>query len=110
MPTYAGLDTGTQYFQINDKSGIVTLLKPLSNLDPPRSSFHLSAQAKDSVASSNIGTIGPNINSVYVAINVIDVNDHPPKFSEDVYYVNVEETTPVGDVIMGVSASDEDKG
>ena len=38
------------------------------------------------------------------------MNDHAPKFSQQVYYVNVQETTPLGDVIIAVSASDEDKG
>ena len=50
------------------------------------------------------------MNSVYVAITVIDVNDHPPKFEQEVYYVNVKETKPIGEVIIDVTATDEDKG
>ena len=67
-------------------------------------------QARDKAPSSNPGTDGSNVNSVYVAITVIDVNDHPPKFEQEVYYVNVKETKPIGEVIIDVTATDEDKG
>ncbi|XP_063724486.1 neural-cadherin-like isoform X3 [Symsagittifera roscoffensis] len=100
--------SSASYFAIDEVSGIVTLQKSLRTMDPPRSSIHLNVQAKDQAPSSNPGTQGPNVNSVYVAITIIDVNDHPPKFDQDVYYVNVKETTPIGEVLKTVTATDED--
>ena len=102
--------SSASYFAIDEVSGIVTLQKSLRTMDPPRSSIHLNVQAKDQAPSSNPGTQGPNVNSVYVAITIIDVNDHPPKFDQDVYYVNVKETTPIGEVLKTVTATDEDNG
>ena len=98
------------FFAIDEDSGLVTLAKSLSDMNPPKNSFYLNVIAKDKAPSSNVGTEGANENSVYLAITVVDVNDHPPKFDRDVYYVSVRETKPVGEDVLTVHATDEDNG
>uniref|UniRef100_F6UD14 FAT atypical cadherin 2 n=1 Tax=Monodelphis domestica TaxID=13616 RepID=F6UD14_MONDO len=51
----------------------------------------------------------PSLNDgTMVVVNVTDVNDHPPKFPQDVYSVEVKEDVAVGETILTVSAVDGD--
>ncbi|XP_043925348.1 protocadherin Fat 2 [Protopterus annectens] len=43
-----------------------------------------------------------------VIINVTDINDNIPQFLQDSYSIDVNEDTPVGEVILKVSADDRD--
>lgn len=45
-----------------------------------------------------------------VTVNVLDVNDNPPMFHQDVYLAKVREDLPVGTVIMKMKAFDLDIG
>ncbi|CAH1775936.1 unnamed protein product [Owenia fusiformis] len=45
-----------------------------------------------------------------VVIAVDDVNDHAPKFEDDVYNATIKENTPTGTIVMKVSADDDDYG
>jgi len=49
--------------------------------------------------------------SVTVYVNVIDVNDHRPQFSDVTPLVaNISEDAPVGSTVFTVSATDRDAG
>ncbi|XP_054890895.1 protocadherin beta-10-like [Poeciliopsis prolifica] len=48
--------------------------------------------------------------TVNIEINVLDVNDNPPKFSQLVYKAVVVENAPIGTYITTVNASDADSG
>jgi len=48
--------------------------------------------------------------SVYVSIDVTDVNDNPPEFSQSVYSVTVPENTPIITDLVQVVANDVDTG
>uniref|UniRef100_A0A3Q0S039 Cadherin domain-containing protein n=1 Tax=Amphilophus citrinellus TaxID=61819 RepID=A0A3Q0S039_AMPCI len=45
-----------------------------------------------------------------ILINVLDINDNAPVFSEDVYSVTLDENAPVGTIIVHVNATDLDDG
>ena len=45
-----------------------------------------------------------------VEINVLDVNDNPPVFTQNVIKVNIKEDTPVRTIITRVEATDADEG
>lgn len=47
---------------------------------------------------------------VRVYFNVIDVNDNPPVFSQNVFAVSVLEDSPVGTCFLTLNVSDADEG
>ncbi|KAM4732191.1 protocadherin gamma-A3-like [Anableps anableps] len=48
--------------------------------------------------------------TVNIEINVLDVNDNPPKFNQFLYQAAVMENAPIGTYITTVNASDADSG
>ncbi len=50
----------------------------------------------------------PFISSKFITINILDVNDNPPVFSERVYSVYIKENTAPGSILSSVTASDRD--
>jgi len=56
------------------------------------------------------GPVMAKTGSTTLIINVLDVNDNRPKFTNSAYDVTVVENTPPGTVILQVSATDSDSG
>ncbi len=52
----------------------------------------------------------PLISSKLITVNILDVNDNPPVFSERVYSVYIKENTAPGSILASVTASDRDTG
>ncbi|KAM5255823.1 protocadherin-23 [Ctenodactylus gundi] len=52
----------------------------------------------------------PLSSTAVISIQVIDVNDNPPRFSSLKYHAHVKESTPLGSHITVVSAVDDDVG
>nr|XP_014593474.2 protocadherin-23 isoform X1 [Equus caballus] len=52
----------------------------------------------------------PLSSTAIVSIEVLDVNDNPPKFNSLKYHAHVKESTPLGSQITVVSANDHDVG
>ncbi|KAF5923426.1 hypothetical protein HPG69_006596 [Diceros bicornis minor] len=52
----------------------------------------------------------PLSSTAIVSIDVLDVNDNPPKFNSLKYHAHVKESTPLGSHITVVSANDHDVG
>ena len=52
----------------------------------------------------------PKQGILYVNIQVQDINDNKPSFSEEAYSVSVSESLPTGSTILVVSATDKDIG
>ncbi|KAM7399062.1 hypothetical protein PAMP_018355 [Pampus punctatissimus] len=50
------------------------------------------------------------VSSVRVYFNVLDVNDNPPVFSQDVFSASLLEDTPVGTCFLSLNVSDKDDG
>ncbi|XP_015819377.1 protocadherin Fat 1a isoform X4 [Nothobranchius furzeri] len=94
---------GTDHFAINEKTGVVTVTKPL---DRERYPFYiLKIAARDQAVSE------PQlVSTVPLKITLEDVNDNPPKFVPPNYRVKVREDLPVGTVIMWLEAHDPDIG
>ncbi|KFO31684.1 Protocadherin-23 [Fukomys damarensis] len=81
-------------FAIDQHTGIVVLAKTLDFEEVTK--YELLVQVSDSVHH----TEGP------LVIQVSDVNDNPPVFSEDFYQVTVPESVPLGSLVLTVSATD----
>ncbi|XP_035378391.1 protocadherin beta-16-like [Electrophorus electricus] len=56
------------------------------------------------------GGTPPRSGSVVIDVTVLDANDNAPVFSQSVYKVSLPENSPVGTVVITVSASDADEG
>lgn len=41
-------------------------------------------------------------------INIIDINDKPPKFTEKLYTINIIENAPIGTFLTNITADDSD--
>ncbi|XP_074216927.1 protocadherin beta-16 [Camelus bactrianus] len=52
----------------------------------------------------------PRYGTVQVHIEVIDSNDNAPEFEQSLYKVHIPENSPVGSLVVTVSASDVDSG
>ncbi|XP_036379481.1 protocadherin gamma-A11-like isoform X16 [Megalops cyprinoides] len=56
------------------------------------------------------GGIPQRSGTIIIHVTVLDANDNIPVFSQDVYKVSVPENSPVGAVVVTVSATDVDEG
>ncbi|XP_037108956.1 protocadherin-23 [Syngnathus acus] len=86
-------------FTLEEKTGLLRLLAPL---DFETARFHrLSVAAVD-------GGLPPLSSSQTLTVEVVDVNDRPPVFSRDVYVASVAENREPGELVVQLSATDED--
>ena len=89
-----------ELFSIDYNGGVVYVT---SALDYEQKQFHqLTLRATDSQ--------GGGYSESILLVNVQDVNDCAPVFSEESYNIQVPETLPPGSVIVKVEASDQDTG
>ncbi|KAM9357316.1 protocadherin alpha-8-like [Symphorus nematophorus] len=52
----------------------------------------------------------PKSGQINILVNVLDINDNAPVFSQDVYSVMLDENAPVGTTVTQVNATDLDDG
>ena len=88
-------------FAINSTTGDITVSTALD--------FETSESHIFTVVATDQGRL-PRSSSVEVTIDIINVNEHMPVFSEDPYTRAVCEGVPLGFEILRVSATDEDAG
>ncbi|GFR97028.1 fat cadherin, partial [Elysia marginata] len=86
-------------FAIDPKKGKVTVAEPLDHELSPE--FFLTVLATDQGSP-------PLTASTVLSVNVTDVNDNPPRFSQDAYTLHVSEAAAVGSEIFKVLATDND--
>uniref|UniRef100_A0A672FPR9 Cadherin domain-containing protein n=1 Tax=Salarias fasciatus TaxID=181472 RepID=A0A672FPR9_SALFA len=86
------------------KDGKMPILILLKTLDRETKKNHkLLLSAFDGGKPSKSGT-------TTITVDVLDINDNMPVFSEDAYSVRVNENAPIGTTIIRVNASDLDEG
>ncbi|XP_012939635.1 cadherin EGF LAG seven-pass G-type receptor 1 [Aplysia californica] len=99
--TFDGGDDGGGSFSI-DNQGVIRLVKKVDREVTPF--YNLVAVAVDSHPTN------PLSSSVVVHINVLDLNDNPPKFESSVFNVMIEENSPIGSTVAKIIAEDPDEG
>ncbi|XP_069388113.1 protocadherin alpha-7-like isoform X18 [Paralichthys olivaceus] len=52
----------------------------------------------------------PRSGNMTIIVDVSDVNDNPPVFTQDSYHVNLKENSPLGTTVIHVNATDMDEG
>ncbi|XP_015235711.1 PREDICTED: protocadherin alpha-8-like [Cyprinodon variegatus] len=85
----------------DDKIPILVLKKALDR--EKRVSHSLSITAFD-------GGKPPRSGELNISIIVLDSNDNPPKFSQEIYEIEVQENIPFGTLIYKLNATDPDEG
>ncbi len=79
--------------------GVVTVAQPLSYRD--EHNFLITVNAVDK---------GGRFGTCNIVINVVDANDHSPKFENTPYFADIFEDVPVGSTVLMLFASDQDYG
>ncbi|XP_006884558.1 PREDICTED: protocadherin-23 [Elephantulus edwardii] len=83
-------------FAIDQNTGVVMLVKTLDYEEATE--YDLYIQVSDSVHHTE----------GMLMVHVLDVNDNPPVFSQDIYQITVPESIPVGYSVLTMSATDLD--
>lgn len=90
----------TSTFQVDAVRGKLTAKVPLDREKSDQFRFYIIAKDHGTPAKSG---------SVLVIVNVDDVNDEKPTFTQDTYTFSVPENQPAGTVVGNVTAIDRDK-
>ena len=92
-------------FSINSETGEVKVAAPLDYEDSSDKVHFIYLTIQDAgnppMTNSEIGTL---------EIHVLDSNDHHPVFPNSSSYLTISEATPIGSLVMVVTATDEDHG
>ncbi|XP_022235682.1 protein dachsous-like [Limulus polyphemus] len=100
--TYSlGEQTHANGFYINKDTGIIYTNKTLT-FNPKRPIIHLIVKAQDN-------GVPPLADVAAVQVEIVDVNNNVPKFSQSVYNAHISEDTPLGITVLKVSATDLDE-
>ncbi|XP_058048126.1 protocadherin Fat 1 isoform X1 [Ahaetulla prasina] len=102
LPTYPYIkylfvnEPSKTQFSLNPDTGLITTLNAIKAQHAPH--FEFDIMTSDRKASTK------------VFIKVIDVNTHPPEFTQTSYKASFNENVPIGTSVMSVSAKDLDEG
>ncbi|XP_016409125.1 protocadherin Fat 2 [Sinocyclocheilus rhinocerous] len=97
--TYQLVDKENDFFEIDPLSGILATSQVLD--------YETSQQFTLKVKATDKGT-PPLSDEAQIIVNVIDVNDNPPDFSEPSYRASLDEKATCGHIVIKVQASDPD--
>uniref|UniRef100_A0A8C1ZLH9 FAT atypical cadherin 2 n=1 Tax=Cyprinus carpio TaxID=7962 RepID=A0A8C1ZLH9_CYPCA len=97
--TYQLVDKENEFFEIDPLSGILVTSQVLDYETTQQ--FTLKVKATDKGAP-------PLSSEAQIIVNVIDVNDNPPDFSEPSYRASLDEKATCGHIIIKVQALDPD--
>ncbi|XP_039095434.1 protocadherin Fat 2 [Hyaena hyaena] len=86
-------------FRLDARTGILYVNKSLDFETSPKFFLSVECSRKGSSSLSDMTTI---------VVNITDINEHRPRFPQDLYTTRVLENAAVGDVVLTVSATDED--
>ena len=101
-PNFSLQDSFNNTFYFNN-NGMLFLN---SKLDFETISFYtLEVSVSDTSIAVNV-----SVSTAQILITLLDVNDNPPVFQPNTYNITIEESQPVGSVILTLQASDIDTG
>lgn len=95
----ASNDKNSEYFTVDRDTGMIWTARMLDHEE--KTQYKLTVRAVD-------GGVPALSSEVTVMIDVIDLNDNPPQFSQKVYEAAVSELAPRGHFVTQVQASDAD--
>ncbi|XP_037118983.1 protocadherin Fat 2 isoform X3 [Syngnathus acus] len=93
-------ENASKHFHIDFKTGVLSVTTPL---DYESQTLHvLTVRATDSVSGA--------FSEASIEVEVDDVNDNAPFFSQQIYTANIAEGLPIGSSVLQLSAFDLDSG
>ncbi|XP_040209501.1 cadherin-10-like [Rana temporaria] len=95
---------GQPYFSVESETGIIRTALPNMNREI-REHYQVVIQAKDMG-----GQMGGLSGTTTVNISLTDVNDNPPRFTQNTYHLSISESSPVGTTVGHIKAVDADIG
>ncbi|XP_040287915.1 cadherin-10-like isoform X4 [Bufo bufo] len=95
---------GQPYFSVEPETGIIRTALPNMNREI-KEHYQVVIQAKDMG-----GQMGGLSGTTTVNINLTDVNDNPPRFTQNTYHLSVSEYSPPGTAVGHIKAVDADIG
>ncbi|KAM4028905.1 cadherin-10-like isoform 1-T3 [Anomaloglossus baeobatrachus] len=95
---------GQPYFSVEPETGIIRTALPNMNREI-REHYKVVIQAKDMG-----GQMGGLSGTTTVNITLTDVNDNPPRFTQNTYHLSVSESSPTGTAVGHIKAVDADIG
>ncbi|XP_063779035.1 cadherin-10-like [Pseudophryne corroboree] len=95
---------GQPYFSVEPETGIIRTALPNMNREI-REHYQVVIQAKDMG-----GQMGGLSGTTTVNITLTDVNDNPPRFTQNTYHLSVLESSHVGTIVGYIKAVDADIG
>ena len=95
----------SDYFSINQSTGELTLLVPIDR-DDPLSNLTIILQ----VTATDMGIIFRNSRTIDVTIQITDVNDSPPVFTQPLFRFVIPRSFSVGTSFGHINATDADEG
>lgn len=99
--SYSLLDTADNTFSIDSETGIITLKKSLNR--EKQAEYVLTVQAEDAGSPAMSGTCS-------VVIQVLNINDVPPEFTDSSFKANVSEDAAIGKEITIMTAISREAG
>lgn len=88
-------------FHINTQTGAVTLNVSLLDYEV-KAKYDIYVVAVDSISSARGA-------EAHLVIDLVDINDNSPVFSQLLYTVSVDESTTIGTSVLKVTATDRDR-
>ncbi|KAG8442499.1 hypothetical protein GDO86_011333 [Hymenochirus boettgeri] len=95
---------GQPYFSVEPETGIIRTALPNMNREN-REHYQVVIQAKDMG-----GQMGGLSGTTTVNITLTDVNDNPPRFSQNSYHLSVPESSAIGSTLGHIKVTDADIG
>ncbi|XP_067685582.1 protocadherin Fat 4-like isoform X2 [Haliotis asinina] len=99
--SYSLVEGGFGFFEVNGSTGAVSTVKEIDREN--RNIFNLSIEARDQGSPSRASVLA-------ITVNILDVNDEKPTFSQTFYKGNYTENTSCTANILTVTATDLDEG
>lgn len=101
MPLTTDYSPGT--FEIDRRTGSLVVARSLDR--EIQDEYRLEVRALDTSATNN-----PQSSAVTVKIEIVDVNDNAPEWSQDPINIEMSEITPIGMTVYNFTARDADAG
>ncbi|XP_067685579.1 protocadherin Fat 4-like [Haliotis asinina] len=99
--SYSLVEGGFGFFEVNGSTGAVSTVKEIDR--EIRNIFNLTIEARDQGSPSRASVLA-------ITVNILDVNDEKPTFSQTFYKGNYMENTSCTANILTVTATDLDEG